>query len=38
MAWRLGDIPDQTGRRAVISGATGGPGYEVALALAGAGA
>jgi NAD(P)-dependent dehydrogenase (short-subunit alcohol dehydrogenase family) len=36
--WTLADIPDQTGRRAVITGATGGLGYECALALAGAGA
>ena len=31
-------MPDQTGRRAVVTGATGGLGYETALALAGAGA
>jgi NAD(P)-dependent dehydrogenase (short-subunit alcohol dehydrogenase family) len=30
------DIPDQTGKLAVITGATGGLGYETALALAGA--
>jgi NAD(P)-dependent dehydrogenase (short-subunit alcohol dehydrogenase family) len=36
--WTLGDIPDQSGRTAVITGATGGLGYETALALAGAGA
>ena len=36
--WSLRDIPDQHGRRAVVTGATGGLGYEVALALAGAGA
>ncbi|HSV35548.1 MAG TPA: SDR family oxidoreductase [Ramlibacter sp.] len=32
------DIPDQGGRTAVITGATGGLGYETALALAGANA
>jgi NAD(P)-dependent dehydrogenase (short-subunit alcohol dehydrogenase family) len=37
-AWSVKDIPDQTGRRAVVTGATGGLGYETALALAGAGA
>ena len=36
--WSLKDIPDQTGRTAVITGATGGLGFETALALAGAGA
>ncbi len=36
--WTLRDIPDQAGRRVVITGATGGLGYETALALAGAGA
>jgi NAD(P)-dependent dehydrogenase (short-subunit alcohol dehydrogenase family) len=36
--WTINDIPDQTGRLAVVSGATGGLGYETALALAGAGA
>ena len=36
--WTVRDIPDQSGRRAVITGATGGLGYETALALAGAGA
>ena len=36
--WTVHDIPDQSGRRAVITGATGGLGYETALALAGAGA
>lgn len=34
--WTLKDIPDQTGRVAVVTGATGGLGYETALALAGA--
>lgn len=36
--WGVRDMPDQTGRRAVVTGATGGIGYETALALAGAGA
>jgi NAD(P)-dependent dehydrogenase (short-subunit alcohol dehydrogenase family) len=36
--WTTRDIPDQTGRLAVITGATGGLGLETALALAGAGA
>lgn len=36
--WNVRDIPDQSGRRAVVTGATGGLGYETALALAGAGA
>jgi NAD(P)-dependent dehydrogenase (short-subunit alcohol dehydrogenase family) len=36
--WNTRDIPDQRGRIAVITGATGGLGYETALALAGAGA
>jgi len=36
--WTLKDIPPQHGRRVVITGATGGLGYETALALAGAGA
>lgn len=35
-AWTLKDIPDQTGRLAVVTGATGGLGYETALTLAGA--
>ncbi len=38
MSWTVRDIPPQQGRRAVITGATGGIGYETALALAGAGA
>lgn len=38
MSWTTRDIPPQGGRRAVITGATGGLGYETALALAGAGA
>jgi NAD(P)-dependent dehydrogenase (short-subunit alcohol dehydrogenase family) len=36
--WNIADIPPQSGRTAVITGATGGLGYETALALAGAGA
>ena len=36
--WTTQDIPDQSGRRAVVTGATGGLGFETALALAGAGA
>ncbi|MGX9426988.1 MULTISPECIES: SDR family oxidoreductase [Bradyrhizobium] len=36
--WSTADIPPQTGKTAVITGATGGLGYETALALAGAGA
>jgi NAD(P)-dependent dehydrogenase (short-subunit alcohol dehydrogenase family) len=36
--WTSADIPPQRGRTAVITGATGGLGYETALALAGAGA
>jgi NAD(P)-dependent dehydrogenase (short-subunit alcohol dehydrogenase family) len=36
--WTLRDIPSQRGRSAVITGATGGLGYETALALAGVGA
>jgi NAD(P)-dependent dehydrogenase (short-subunit alcohol dehydrogenase family) len=36
--WGLQNIPDQTGKLAVVTGATGGLGYETALALAGAGA
>src|SRR4051812_14738522 len=34
--WTIQDIPDQSGRRAIVTGATGGLGYETALALAGA--
>jgi NAD(P)-dependent dehydrogenase (short-subunit alcohol dehydrogenase family) len=36
--WGVHDIPEQTGKLAVVTGATGGLGYETALALAGAGA
>ena len=38
MSFTVADIPDQTGKLAVITGATGGLGYETALALAGANA
>lgn len=38
MNWSASDIPDQTGRVAIVTGANGGLGYETALALAGAGA
>ena len=38
MTWTLADIPSQTGRVAVVTGATGGLGFETAKALAGAGA
>ena len=34
--WTTKDIPSQTGKLAVITGATGGLGFETALALAGA--
>ena len=34
--WTINDIPTLTGKRVVITGATGGLGYETALALAGA--
>lgn len=36
--WSVQDMPPQDGRRVVVTGATGGIGYEAALALAGAGA
>ena len=36
--WTIADIPPLGGRTAVITGATGGLGYETARALAGAGA
>ena len=38
MGWSRADIPDQTGRRALVTGATGGLGFEVAAALLAAGA
>jgi len=36
--WTIAEMPSQAGRLAVITGATGGLGFETALALAGAGA
>lgn len=33
MSWSTADIPDQTGRRALVTGATSGLGYETALEL-----
>jgi NAD(P)-dependent dehydrogenase (short-subunit alcohol dehydrogenase family) len=36
--WTIADIPSQDGNTTIITGATGGLGYETALALAGAGA
>jgi NAD(P)-dependent dehydrogenase (short-subunit alcohol dehydrogenase family) len=38
MSWTRSDIPDLTGRVAVVTGANGGLGFETSLALAGAGA
>lgn len=38
MSWSTKDIPDQSGKLALITGATGGLGYETALALARSGA
>jgi len=38
MTWTTKDIPDLTGRTAVVTGANGGLGLETARALAGAGA
>ncbi len=38
MAWTETDIPDLTGRTAVVTGANGGLGLETAIALANAGA
>lgn len=38
MAFSISDLTSQSGKLAVITGATGGIGYETALALAGAGA
>ena len=38
MNWTIQDIPDQTGRVAVVTGANGGLGLEIARALAGRGA
>jgi NAD(P)-dependent dehydrogenase (short-subunit alcohol dehydrogenase family) len=36
--WTTRDIPDQSGKLAIVTGATGGLGLETALGLAGAGA
>jgi NAD(P)-dependent dehydrogenase (short-subunit alcohol dehydrogenase family) len=38
MGWTTADIPDQSGRTAVVTGGNGGLGLETARALAGAGA
>ena len=38
MAFSVADIPNQAGKLAVVTGATGGLGYETALAFSGAGA
>jgi NAD(P)-dependent dehydrogenase (short-subunit alcohol dehydrogenase family) len=38
VSWGAEDMPDQTGRTAVVTGANGGLGLETARALAGAGA
>lgn len=38
MSWSIADIPDQSGRTAVVTGANGGLGLETAEALAGKGA
>lgn len=37
-SWTIKDIPEQSGRLAIVTGATGGLGLETSLALAGAGA
>ncbi|MEY4137399.1 MAG: hypothetical protein RL205_1527 [Actinomycetota bacterium] len=37
MPWTTADLPDLTGRTAVVTGANSGLGYETALALAGCG-
>ena len=36
-SWSVAEIPSQRGKLAIVTGATGGLGFETALALAGAG-
>ena len=38
MSWTTKDIPSQAGKLALVTGASGGLGFEVAMALAAAGA
>lgn len=38
MKWTAADVPDQTGRAAVITGANTGTGYETAAVLTRSGA
>ena len=38
MTWTTNDIPDLSGRLAIVTGATGGLGLETAIVLAGKGA
>jgi NAD(P)-dependent dehydrogenase (short-subunit alcohol dehydrogenase family) len=38
MTWTTRDIPNQTGRLAIVTGANSGTGYETALELARKGA
>ena len=38
MSWNVNDIPDLTGKTAVVTGANGGLGLETAKALVGSGA